>query len=53
MARFLVGDRPREVEIIDAGHIRERDLAIEMPRSPLGAVMANEVWASCTTGWPS
>jgi len=44
MARFLVGDRPREVEIIDAGHIRERDLAIEMPRSPLGAVMANEVW---------
>ena len=32
------------VEIIDAGHIRERDLAIEMPRSPLTAVMANEVW---------
>src|SRR5688572_14242423 len=44
MARFLIGDRPEEVEIIDAGHIRERDLAIEMPRSPLTAVMANEVW---------
>jgi len=46
MARFLIGDRPDEtVEIIDAGHIRERDLAIEVPRSPLSAVMANEVWA--------
>ncbi|HSC01520.1 MAG TPA: helicase-related protein, partial [Burkholderiaceae bacterium] len=45
MARFLIGDRSDQVEIIDAGHIRERDLAIEVPRSPLGAVMANEVWA--------
>ena len=45
MARFLIGDRPQEVAIIDAGHVRERDLALEMPRSPLTAVMANEVWA--------
>ncbi len=44
MARFLVGQRRDEVAIIDAGHIRERDLALEVPRSPLGAVMANEVW---------
>ena len=44
MARFLVGARADEVAIIDAGHIRERDLAIEMPRSPLTAVMATEVW---------
>ncbi|MFT3819718.1 MAG: DEAD/DEAH box helicase [Rubrivivax sp.] len=44
MARFLVGDRAGEVAIIDAGHIRERDLALELPRSPLGAVMALEVW---------
>ena len=44
MARFLVGNRAEDVAIIDAGHIRERDLAIEMPRSPLTAVMANEVW---------
>ena len=44
MARFLVGEREADVEIIDTGHVRERDLALEMPRSPLEAVMANEVW---------
>src|SRR5207249_4682170 len=44
MARFLVGQRSEDVAIIDAGHVRERDLAIEVPRSPLTAVMANEVW---------
>ncbi len=33
------------VEIIDTGHSRERDIAIEVPPSPLEAVMANEVWA--------
>ena len=44
MARFLVGQRSDDVAIIDAGHVRERDLAIEVPRSPLTAVMANEVW---------
>ncbi|MBI3418355.1 MAG: DEAD/DEAH box helicase [Verrucomicrobia bacterium] len=31
--------------IIDAGHSREMDLAIELPGSPLEAVMSNEVWA--------
>ncbi|MEJ2651815.1 MAG: crosslink repair DNA glycosylase YcaQ family protein [Gammaproteobacteria bacterium] len=30
--------------IIDTGHVRDRDLAIEVPGSPLEAVMANEVW---------
>lgn len=45
MARFLIGERKAQVAIIDAGHVRERDLAIEMPRSPLTAVMATEVWA--------
>jgi ATP-dependent Lhr-like helicase len=30
--------------IIDVGHKRHLDLAIEVPRSPLTAVMANEVW---------
>ncbi len=44
MARFLVGNREAEVEIVDTGHVRERDLALELPRSPLEAVMANEVW---------
>ena len=37
--------QPKTVEVIDAGHVRERDLAIEVPRSPLTAVMANEVWS--------
>ena len=44
MARFLIGNRSEVVAIVDAGHIRERDLAIEVPRSPLTAVMATEVW---------
>src|SRR5947207_1140823 len=30
--------------IIDIGHRRELDLAIEIPKSPLGAVMSNEIW---------
>ncbi|MBI3171893.1 MAG: DEAD/DEAH box helicase, partial [Hydrocarboniphaga effusa] len=45
MARFLVGARKQKVEIIDAGHVRQRDLALEVPRSPLDAVMSNEVWS--------
>src|SRR5205823_4754066 len=31
--------------IIDSGHSRNLDLAIELPGSPLEAVMSNEVWA--------
>ena len=45
IARYLVGDREQSVAIVDAGHVRHRDLAIELPRSPLAAVMATEVWA--------
>jgi ATP-dependent Lhr-like helicase len=50
VARFLVGSRALDkagdpdCEIIDIGHRREMDLAIEMPKSPLEAVMSNEVW---------
>ena len=50
VARFLVGARAvDEVDnpncaIIDIGHRREMDLAIELPNSPLEAVMSNEVW---------
>ncbi len=50
VARFLVGTcavdgagNP-DCEIIDIGHRRELDLAIELPSSPLEAVMSNEVW---------
>ena len=30
--------------IVDTGHVRPRDLALEVPASPLEAVMSNEVW---------
>jgi ATP-dependent Lhr-like helicase len=46
VARFLVGasaDRGG-CTIIDEGHRREIDLAVEIPRSPLDAVMSQEVW---------
>ncbi len=50
VARFLVGTcavddagNP-DCEIIDIGHRRELNLGIELPKSPLEAVMSNEVW---------
>jgi ATP-dependent helicase Lhr and Lhr-like helicase len=43
VARFLVGPEA-ECRIIDTGHRRERDLALEVPSSPLEAVMSGEVW---------
>ena len=45
MARFLLGARDDACAIIDAGAARKRDLALEMPGSPLQAVMPLEVWA--------
>ncbi|MGQ0525296.1 MAG: DEAD/DEAH box helicase [Betaproteobacteria bacterium] len=45
VARFLVGaDSAHECVIVDHGHRRHLDLAIEVPGSPLEAVMAAEVW---------
>ena len=50
VARFLVGAHSvdeagnPDCEIIDIGHRRELDVAIELPKSPLEAVMSNEVW---------
>src|SRR5215471_5384443 len=50
VARFLVGTRnvvangEPDCAIIDIGHRRELDLAVEIPKSPLEAVMSNEVW---------
>ena len=60
MARFLVGagadgsaqggaqesaaQGSIDCEIVDTGHIRGRDLALEIPNSPLEAVMSAEVW---------
>jgi ATP-dependent Lhr-like helicase len=50
VARFLVGAHAvdeagdPDCEIIDIGHRRELDLAIELPKSPVEAVMSNEIW---------
>jgi ATP-dependent Lhr-like helicase len=44
VARFLVGNGKDECTIIDVGFARSRDLAIEVPGSPLEAVMSGEVW---------
>ncbi|MGJ7547783.1 DEAD/DEAH box helicase [Pseudomonas alloputida] len=43
VAQFLVGGQ-RPCAIVDVGHARQRDLAIEVPPVPLGAVMATDVW---------
>jgi len=49
-ARFLVGagglapDGAPHCLIVDTGHARNLDLKLEVPRSPLQAVMSNEVW---------
>ncbi|HEX6084586.1 MAG TPA: DEAD/DEAH box helicase [Thermoanaerobaculia bacterium] len=42
VARYLAPHA--ECTIVNEGHRREMDLAIELPRSPLEAVMAAEVW---------
>ena len=47
VARFLVGVGGAADEapvIVDSGHRRVRDLALEVPNSPLEAVMSAEVW---------
>ncbi len=44
MASYLTGTQPSDCTIIDIGHVRARDLQIEVTGSPLEAVMANEVW---------
>src|SRR5436309_3089497 len=46
IAAFLAGIRHPTPDtcIIDSGHARQLDLAIEIPSSPLEAVMAAEVW---------
>src|SRR6202030_4527938 len=44
IARFLVGEESNACTIIDPGHVRARDLQLEMPDAPLEAVMSAEVW---------
>ena len=42
VARFLTR---RSCAIVDKGHRRKMDLGVEVPSSPLEAVMSHEVWA--------
>lgn len=44
VAEFLVGARPRP-RIIDVGHRRELDLAVEVPKDELSAVATNAIWS--------
>src|SRR5262249_50771083 len=49
VAHFLVGNRAAgtgtpDCTIVDTGHQRGRDLSIELPDSPLEALMSAEVW---------
>jgi ATP-dependent Lhr-like helicase len=45
IARFLVGGHAESgCAVVDTGHVRSRDLAIELPDAPLEAVMSGEVW---------
>jgi ATP-dependent helicase Lhr and Lhr-like helicase len=47
VARFLVGTSGADAgrcTIVDSGHVRARDLALELPPAPLEAVMSGEVW---------
>ena len=50
VARFLVGTENVDANnkpnctIVDSGHARQLDIAIELPESPLQAVMSGEVW---------
>ena len=50
VARFLVGagalrsDGTAECAIVDIGYAKQRDLALELPPTPLEAVMSNDQW---------
>ena len=44
MVEFLVGTDRAPCHVIDQGHVRHWDLKLELPSSPLAAIMSNEVW---------
>lgn len=44
VARFLVGPGT-DCTIVDSGGARERDLALELPATPLEAVLSGDAWA--------
>src|SRR5205807_2158921 len=44
IAHFLTGNNRPDPVIVNIGHKRQLDLAIEVPASALGAVATNEMW---------
>ncbi len=46
VAKFLCGGNSREraCTLVDSGHARNRDLALELPPTPLEPVMSGEAW---------
>ncbi len=44
VAKFLVGNGRAEPVIVNIGHRRALDLAVEVPRSELGPIATNEMW---------
>ena len=48
VARFLVGAQ-RSCTLIDEGHLRELDLAVVVPPSPLETICSNETWTEIYT----
>ncbi|MDH5675584.1 MAG: DEAD/DEAH box helicase [Myxococcales bacterium] len=44
VAQFLSGAERAPARIVDCGHRRHMELILELPESPLEAVMATEVW---------
>src|SRR5450830_431989 len=43
VAGFLAG-AGRDCAVVDVGHVRARDLGLELPPVPLEAILPNEVW---------
>ncbi len=44
VAHFLTGNGRPDPVIVNIGHQRTLDLAVEVPPSPLGAIATNEMW---------
>ncbi|MGH9499399.1 MAG: DEAD/DEAH box helicase [Terriglobales bacterium] len=44
IARFLTGNGRPEPVIVNVGHKRQLDLAVEVPASQLGPIASNEMW---------
>jgi ATP-dependent helicase Lhr and Lhr-like helicase len=44
IAHFLTGSESSDPAVVQIGHRREMDLAVEVPSSELGAVASNEMW---------